>query len=423
VAVIVQHGRSEAVRERRMRKPRHPFYLHTLPLGIYPAAIAPVMPGESLKGMSLKYREVSHPIKNPHIGAWSEFFLFYVKLTDIDPDMGRLFTDPNYDSTAFDASADRPAYYTVSGQKDWVYLATEACVLEYFRDEQGLGLGETASSLKLSNDIHLAYLNQTSWMESAVFTADLPTPPDAGAGTATIDDDYRALQAHWMSRQIRMAEMGYPDYLRSFGVRAQRPRENVPELLHYSRVFSQPVNHVEPTDGAPSSAWWFDHDIKSSKSAYFREPGFLLVLHVVRPKMYRRSQKAAAVGELRGFEEWFPPWTLDDPTAGLRRVEAHDPLFGGDGVSAGGIEQPFFYDGRDLLTHGDQFVNVANLTTAVPPISSFAALAAPDNQEVLQQEVANEAFVKALFVTAEREYLYGDGLVSFDLTGHFRDDT
>ena len=64
--------------QRKMRRPRHDFNVRHMPFCIAPFAIAPVLPGETLKDGNLQSRAVVDPIKNPLIGWWLEHYVFYV---------------------------------------------------------------------------------------------------------------------------------------------------------------------------------------------------------------------------------------------------------------------------------------------------------------------------------------------------------
>ena len=64
--------------QRKMRRPRHDFNVRHMPFCITPFALAPVLPGETLKDGNLQSRAVVDPIKNPLIGWWLEHYVFYV---------------------------------------------------------------------------------------------------------------------------------------------------------------------------------------------------------------------------------------------------------------------------------------------------------------------------------------------------------
>ena len=94
---------------RALRRPSHQFQLRHRPYQIQPFALAPVLPGGTLKAGLMQARVVSDPIKNPLIGWWSEWFLFYVKLRDM-PDSSHfqnMVLNVGYDMTPTVAAAKR----------------------------------------------------------------------------------------------------------------------------------------------------------------------------------------------------------------------------------------------------------------------------------------------------------------------------
>ena len=70
--------------KRVMRNPAHPWQLRTRPYQIQPCMISPVLPGETLKNLVGMSRVVTKPIANPLIGWWCEYYVFYVRLRDIE---------------------------------------------------------------------------------------------------------------------------------------------------------------------------------------------------------------------------------------------------------------------------------------------------------------------------------------------------
>ena len=68
---------------RVMRSPRHSFIVEHRPFEITPFFIAPVLPGETLKNLLWQARAVTKPIKQPLVGWWLEYYMFYVKMRDL----------------------------------------------------------------------------------------------------------------------------------------------------------------------------------------------------------------------------------------------------------------------------------------------------------------------------------------------------
>lgn len=390
---------------RKLRKPHHPTGGVMKPFGLYPTSISLVMPGETLKRGSIKMRSYSQPIKDRLAGWWYETWLVYVKLTDIDPDLGQMFVDDNYSTAGLTASADAPRYYTKSGQIDWVRLCVEKIHADYFLDD-----GETPRTI---DGVRQVKVNNTNWMESAVFVGSEPALTTTGE-----HDMYENFTAYQMMRQMHMAEMGYEEYLKQFGVQSIKTEEGHPEILRYVRDWVYPVNSVEPTTGVPSSAVVASVNAEHQKDIYFKEPGFLVTVSTVRPKMFEGRQAATYVGELFGFSDWFPIMRAGDPTGGIKEVPSTSPVFTGNSGDAG---RPLYVDTRDLLTHGEQFINSV---TDLPTYSGFDHSAAATDQEI-RGEYASEADIDALFEGADPEdkFFHFDGIVSHQILGVTQDRT
>ena len=60
------------------RRPEHTFHVRYRPFQIQPVMIAPVLPGETLKQAQFQMRAVADPIRNPLVGWWSSWMMFYV---------------------------------------------------------------------------------------------------------------------------------------------------------------------------------------------------------------------------------------------------------------------------------------------------------------------------------------------------------
>ena len=77
------------------RYPKHNFLMQTKPFTLHPVAMARVLPGETLKNAKFEARIVTSPVVNPIIGWKQQFFLFYVRITDLMNDAIRdMFVDP-----------------------------------------------------------------------------------------------------------------------------------------------------------------------------------------------------------------------------------------------------------------------------------------------------------------------------------------
>lgn len=405
-----------------MRRPQHPFLLKTKPFGIYPFLIAPVLPGETMKNALLQSRVITDPIKNRIIGWHKEYYLFYVKMTDMDgwEDFKAMHLDPDKDMSAY-ASAAIASYYQYNDGTDqtvgWVAQCYQRCVEEYFRDE-----GEAWNVQVLTEDANIAVAQVTnnSWLDSAILSANLPSGTDVDTADVVtpgdLDPAYRAWQL-LMAQQL--INMSYEDYLRSFGVRGQAVLEGSqrPELLRYIRDWQYPSNTIVPTTGAATTAVSWSMRESASKDRFFAHPGFIFGLTVCRPKTYNSNVRGSLTCAMSRAQDWLPAILRADPWTSLKEFDDADgPLHG----LTGGAGNDYWIDLRDLFVHGEQFVNTD--ITAGDGADNDIELPGPTLTNAAKR-YPSETMIDSLFVTAGTDYLYEDGVVSLGILGGQEDLT
>lgn len=399
------------VKTRHQRTPNFPIAGVMKPTGLYPVFCHPVLPGETLDKGVIKWRVLSKPIKHPLAGSWLETWLCYVKFTDIDRALGNMFITDTYSTAGWTAAANNPRYFVKSGQIDWVRLCTERIAKAYFtHKDEALTLLDTVPQTKLSNN---SWYQNLMFRPAGVTAANLP-----GEGTDVQLTGFQVMQ------MMQMTELTYENYLKQYGVQSVSEGIGEPEILRYTRSWTVPVNTVEPTTGAPSSAWVWSDEMVIDKPKRFDEPGFLVLVAAVRPKFYQGRTPYSMVGNLWGFTDWFPAYNLDDPAAGVRLLVSTDPVIDPAAVTTGPFD--LLYDHRDLLNHGEQFVNLAFPTTPYPvPVANSIAIAAGNSPSKLQGEYVSQADIDALFVsaTATDKFCYYEGIGMLTINGHLQDTT
>ena len=190
--------------------------------------------------------------------------------------------------------------------------------------------------------------------------------------TITASEVQRALMQWEFLRANNLTEMTYEDYLRSYGVRVQEEVTNVPELIRYTREWSYPTNTINPTDGTPTSAVSWAVSERADKDRFFKEPGFIVGLSLIRPKVYLSEQRCAAIGLLSDAYAWLPAIMRDDPSTSIRQIAAGAGSIWPDQSAA------FWVDIRDLFLYGDQFVNFSLSATD----AGFVALPSAKDREL-----------------------------------------
>lgn len=405
---VIQPGQG---RTRKRRTPSFPLAGGMRPFGLYPIMFTPVLPGETLDAVSIKETLVSSTIVNPLAGAWAEVWLFFVRLTDIDRDLSGMFLGQLTDPSAYQAGSDKPRYFTKSGGLDWCYLASSVCHKHFFLDE-----GEAAQT---TDGVHKIKRIVRDFTESAVKqgTADGVAEPTAQEETTP------QLQAYLAMRQMGMASFSYEDYLKTYGVNVE-VEEGQPELLEYRRYWTAPSNVIDPATGAPSGAWYWRVDEQLGKRPkMFKEHGFVIALQAVRPKLFDASQVASYASQLWGFADFVPSYTLNDPTIGIREMDADGgDVFAGTNFTAT-ISNEVWFDHHDLLMHGEQFINGASRFTV--PTSSYRSFLDGATDAQVRGQYATETDIDALFTTStasERVVDY-EGLMTLGIKGHVQDNT
>lgn len=408
---VIQPGQT---RERFHRKPNFPIAGTIKPFALVPTMIHPVLPGETLKSFTTRWSVVSMPLKNPLAGAWLESWLFYVKLTDIDRELGQMFITDNYSTSGYVAGADTPEHFTASGQISWVWECMMRIHEAYFRNEN-------ESARFMDSNFPQTKLNARSWYQNMMFE-----PAETALDTSGPRDAQEQLTAWQMMQQMQMTELTYEKYLEQYGVQSMRLGQGDPEILRYSRSWTKPVNHIDPSSGSPTSAWVWNDEMKAEKDKRFQEPGFIIALANIRPKMFQKNVHFSMVGNLWGFSDWYPAYNLTDPTAGIKNIGANDGVFADD-INAAEGDTALIYDHRDLLSHGEQFINDRVDNPYPWPFASAMNLEQAADLEDQRGEYASEADVDALFVdTAAAESdrrAYYEGISSAVIAGHTQDTT
>ena len=396
-------------RQRMMRRPNFPIIGTMKPFGLYPIWAHPVLPGETVSKINTRFRCVSQPVKHPLAGGWFEMWYCYVKFTDIDADLGQMFISDTYSSSGFTATADSERYFVKNGNIDWIRLATERIHDRLFMDE-----GETARTI---DGVRKIRLDNKSWMQNMIFK-----PADEAVGTTDTFDMNQQMNSWMMMQQMSMSELDYESYLKQFGVQSVNVGEGVPEVLWYARKFVLPKNAVEPSTGSPASAFVWYEDVVLDKDKRFNEPGFLIALTAFRPKMYQKHISRSLIGDLWGFSDFYPVYTLDDPTASVKEIQANtSDVFHADHRTDAGTKD-LLYDHKDLLMHGETFINDHSPATYDVPFSAGMSANDADDIYAMRGLYADDTSIDALFSGTDK-HLYYEGLASASIKGHLSDTT
>lgn len=404
---------------RRIRRPQHPFNIKTRPYQIAPFFLAPVLPGETLKNLLLQSRVVTDPIRNPLIGWHKEYYFFYVKLTDMaDRDLLRaMMLDPDLDMSSLD-SATNVLHYHENGTDtpaiNWVSRCLDRVVEEYFRSD-------TDGSVTLIDSLPPASINQQSFIDSAIDNADYITASDInvqdiGGNDSNImaSEIEAAMRLYEQLKTSNMVEMTFEDYLRQQGVSVPQETYHRPELVRYIKQWTYPTNTIDPTSGTPRSACSWSIAERADKDRYFKEPGFLFGVTVSRPKVYLRNISSSAAMYMNSAQRWLPAMLMGDNWASMI-----GPVTAGDPPLTANTDA-YWYDLKDLLLYGEQFVNYAMADTDGAGVTlPLAALGSAGKKYPTSAQVDELFVIDTAGVSGVRE----DGIVSLSIMGTIGGDT
>lgn len=401
---------------RKTRRPQHRFNLKLVPYEIQPFMLAPVLPGETLTDMMIQAQTWSNPLKPEmkNIGWWLQYNWFYVRHRDLPAEvrslLAQMFLEPDTDMSALQASVASASLYTFEDAMTYTQQCLQHVVSEYFRDDgedwnhavgpsglplvqiYGRGSSDGVERLTLASDYEDRRVNLID---------------EDGALYA---NDFSTMMGHWQAmREAGLTDMDYSDFMKTYGSSVREDEES-PNLhraedLWSFREFTYPTNTVEPTTGVPAVAAGWRTAKKGGKRTYCDEPGFIFGVTYARPKVYLGAQKGSLAGVMASVRQWLP--AVLNNQADLGHVEVDKT----SGPLPDVFEEDYWLDVRDLLIHGDQFINYEPGENAVP----FVDLPRADGSR--RYVAATE--VRKFFATAfaENGVFEMDGLCSLSVLG------
>lgn len=420
-------GQLASKKRRTIRRPIHHHQIRFRPFQIVPFMIAPVLPGETMRNLQLQARCVSDPIDNFLLGAWLEHYYFYVKLRDLTAYKSNIETmilDPSNNFTAMDNSVASVPYYTggTTAFPNWIGEAKDAIVKHYFRTPEEIA--DSTWDDYTIGDYYAASIKGKSWLDSAVTDTNyLASIAPNQTLTVGADDSFTMkeledLMMMWKWEQahgyIGGKALTFEEWLKAQGINVPGAQDDTeegrPELLRYSVEWQYPVNTVNPSDGNPSTAWSWSARMRADKDRFFTEPGFVVGVCVVRPKVYLSKQNSYAVSMMDRAQDWFPHLLESDPSFSMKKfAAATNPLLN--------QTDAFWVDIKDLFLYGDQYVNFALTATNAGLVALPTA--------ALQKRYPASTDVDNLFVTktAGTGQCYADGVTAMMIASKIGRDT
>jgi len=378
-----------------IRRPDHTWRTEVRPWELTPAFIAPVLPGDTMKSAAIQARMVMSSgsvIANRVTGWWHELYVFYVPLgtLDVAEVMRTAIIDPAANMSAIAAPADTKYMHQIPTNPNWLKECMKPIVRAYFRDE-----GEAWDS-NLLNGYPVCQVSGSNWSDSALAASVLPA--ETGA-----DDWAKSWSVFQGMRSSKLTAATWEEYLAMSGVTAPPlMRETtqdfrIPELLRFVRDFAYPQSTVDPVTGLVVGTIQWSLAERIDKARFFAEPGFIVGIQTVRPKVYHRRQRTVASNALLNTAlGWLPPQFDQEPHTSIVK------FLGSSGLSpiyAASVDH--WLDRRDLFLRGDNFMNV-DLATVAAASYNLVDLPAAD--------LSNRRYP----VAADQTAVIGSGVIQVD---------
>lgn len=380
MANVVNLGVLGAPQSRRTtRRPSNPFSMSLRPYTIQPFMCHPVLPGETLKNLTCNMSVVLQSVKNELSGWWLESYLFYVKHRDlsISDELQAMVLNPGTTVSA-DAGVNNGYYHNGLGTS-FAKHCTVSVVENYFRDE-----GE-AWDVHTIDGMPIATVQMNNWTDSLsvegeqAFDIDVDLDADGTVTTSEIEESMRMWQQLTAQGNIAMT---YEQWLQTYGVNI--PQIDIagrPELLRDVRQWHTPRLGVN-AEGTPANNIRWDMRYRADKNRFFKEPGFILGLNVIRPKVFLKNQKESVTASMRDAYAWMPAMLLEDRHSSMIDQPTLQNVTGSTATLS--------FDIRDLMTRGEQFLGV--------PLTNTPYVTLPD-LDGLNKKYPSQTDITDLFET------------------------
>lgn len=407
---------------RSMRSPQHPFLLQLTPWMLQPCVLVPVLPGETMKNATFNARIISEPIRNAVTGWWAEFYLWYVRLADLEvADVVReAIIDPTKTMTSINKSPVQASYMHMNvNYPSWVYECLRVITRAYFRDE-----GEEFATTSNVGGHPMVAVAGDQWHDSLIRAADVG--PETGA-----DDWEKKWSVYQNMRRAKLTTNTFEEWLAKYGVAVPpQIREaiqdfHIPELVRFVRDFVQPQTTVDPATGLYAATVQWNMAERMDKRRFFDQPGWLFGCIVLRPKSYLSNHRTTVSDILLSdYLGWLPPEFETDPHTTLKKHTA-DSIGGAAG--AGPVHKSdvdYFYDARDLYLRGEQYLNFD--TAVIPGADSLPGawnLVDLPTQTLINRRYPTLADAQRLFTTTNRQYAKCDGIFTPRIASRVAKDT
>lgn len=214
------------------------------------------------------------------------------------------------------------------------------------------------------------------------------------------------LEQYNIMQSMKFIDMTFEDWLVMHGVNIPLEEDdNKPELVRLSNSWTYPANTVDPATGAATGVAMFNSQFSGDKDRFFKEPGFIVGVTVCRPKIFLGNQESPAANTfMNSAYSWSPRMLADQPHISIKGFKGGASIEG----PLKGQTNGYWVDIRDLMIHGDQFVDMAAAAGYAP------ALPAANGEK----RWATSDMMNGLFNAAAVNKIRQDGTTRFSILSH-----
>ena len=348
--------------QRHLRKPRYPFTNAGFFGMLTPIARAPVLPGETLKEISLRLTGQSVPIGYPLVGAYVDVHYWYVPFRLLDADFPEEIVAGTWNPSAQFAAANgkKSVYFTTTSGNSMLHDAVHHLGNLFYNPL-------TASDMSASTDLVAMRADMIAEMFSSEEVEGGPDVSiDVSGGTLSMEELFDSRREYLTNLKRAQLDDSYLTHLAQAGVDMKEGFISEPEFLWSQRKWIMPSKAVDQSTGNTVQSYFVSMEGKRQTRKYFPEHGLIVGLALIRPSFFDTAKKGT-FDELHDdcwHENWFPGISKEfrvdtntdwSPLADAK-IDTSSPLYRGEALlgrgmdpDTGGGETTYVY-GRDCDT-------------------------------------------------------------------------
>ena len=306
---------------RNIRNPRFPTTNTGKFNQLIPCHKSMVLPGETLKRLTSKFRFQSIPITKALSGAYLDVWYFYVPFRLATTNWEQFImheADLTVEGTPYNNQAshffnqggtDLTGTGTANSGASLNWLLMQKCyekvVQDYFRSDIDGAYSFDGTPAMIHRPDLAATGTMSDIIDSEVDVA-LSTDDQSSA-----KDIQLALEELKYKTKLDSFSGKYADFLRMYGVNASEGVLQMPEYLGKYRKFLWPSKSINQTSGNTVQSLMHDCSISLNKPRYFSEHGNVIGVCSIRPKIYN-IEDSGFEQVLTKSEHFFPPISLPE---------------------------------------------------------------------------------------------------------------